>query len=74
MVVITLGDRITHKRSALHRYGLDVELRSIVCKENALEKGQNKYKTKQALKKVFQTRYHTPALFSFTLLSPLLLG
>merc|ERR1712000_695547 len=41
------------------RYGLDVELRSIVCKENALEKGQNKYKTKQALKKVFQTRYNS---------------
>ena len=41
------------------RYGLDVELRSIVSKENALEKGQNKYKTKQALKKVFQTRYNS---------------
>merc|ERR1711941_265066 len=41
------------------RYGLDVELRSIVCKEDALEKGQNKYKTKQALKKVFQTRYNS---------------
>jgi len=41
------------------RYGLDVELKNIVSKENALEKGQNKRKTKEEVRKVFQARYNS---------------
>jgi len=42
------------------RYGLDVDLRGIVTKnQNALEKGPRQKRTKDAVKKVFQSRYNT---------------
>jgi len=41
------------------RYGLDVDLKGIVTKQNALEKGPNRKKTRKAVKEVFQTRYNT---------------